>query len=109
MGIGILCPLSIYMNIKEATNIIGGLSTPYKMPGFAYGIPAQACITGAKLHQVPNTVCKSCYAFNKGNYAWKVVKNAQNKRLNSLDHPQWVEAFVFVLNNNYKKYIHNVK
>ena len=34
---------------KEAKEITGGLSAPSKMPGPAYNLPAQGCITGAKL------------------------------------------------------------
>ena len=47
---------------KEAKEITGGLSKPSKMPGPAYNLPAQACITGAKLVQIPGSVCEGCYA-----------------------------------------------
>ena len=55
------------MLIKEADKIIISLSKPDKMPGFAYGLPAPACKTGAKLVKVPGSVCSGCYAL-KGNY-----------------------------------------
>ena len=38
---------------KEATKITGGLSAPGKMPEGSYNLPARACITGAKLREVP--------------------------------------------------------
>jgi hypothetical protein len=37
------------MNTQEALKIVGGLSKPSKMPGWAYGIPAAECKTGKKL------------------------------------------------------------
>ena len=42
---------------KEARVITGGLSAPSKMPGPAYNLPASQCITGAKLVNVPGSVC----------------------------------------------------
>jgi hypothetical protein len=41
---------------KEAIQITGGLSKPSKMPGPAHNLPAQRCITGAKLVKVPGSV-----------------------------------------------------
>ena len=41
------------MNTQEALKIVGGLSKPSKMPGWAYGIPAAECKTGKKLQDVP--------------------------------------------------------
>jgi hypothetical protein len=34
------------MNTTEALKLVGGLSKPSKMPGWAYGIPAAECKTG---------------------------------------------------------------
>ena len=77
---------------KEARKITGGLSDPGKMPGYAYSLPAQACITGAKLVKIPGTVCHGCYAL-KGNYKrFPAVRLALARRLESLQHPRWVEA-----------------
>ena len=55
------------MNTKEALQIVGGLSKPSKMPGWAYGLPAKECKTGSKLVKVPGSVCYNCYAL-KGCY-----------------------------------------
>ena len=61
------------------------------MPEGSYNLPAAACQTGAKLRQIPGTPCYGCYAF-KGRYNFPNVKDALTRRLESLDHPQWVEA-----------------
>ena len=37
------------MKTSEALKIVGGLSKPSKMPGWAYGLPAAECKTGSKL------------------------------------------------------------
>ena len=84
------------MNKKEAKIITGGLSKPSKMPGHAYNLPAWRCITGVKLQAVKNSVCASCYAM-KGRYRFKNVKDALQRRMDSLDHPQWVQAMVVLI------------
>jgi hypothetical protein len=50
------------MKVKELDNITGSLSKPSKMPGWAYGIPAKECQTGAKLREVKGSTCYNCYA-----------------------------------------------
>ena len=57
------------MKTSEALKIVGGLSKPSKMPGWAYGLPAAECKTGSKLAQVPGSVCSGCYAL-KGCYVF---------------------------------------
>jgi Gene product 88 len=79
--------------LKDAT---GGLGYPSKMPGTSFGIPAQACKTGAKLHNVPDSVCADCYAL-KGNYIYPSVQKAQETRLALIDSPQWAKAMVTLL------------
>ena len=81
---------------KEANKITGGLSKPSKMPGPAYNLPAQACITGAKLVQIPGSVCEGCYAL-KGRYNFRNVRLALARRLESLQHPQWVLAMTVLI------------
>ena len=76
---------------KEASKITGGLSAPGKMPEGSYNLPATACQTGAKLREIPGTPCYGCYAF-KGRYNFPNVKDALARRLDSLTHPDWVEA-----------------
>ena len=83
---------------KEARLITGGLSAPSKMPGPAYNLPAQACITGSKLVKIPGSVCHGCYAL-KGRYRFRNVKEALSRRLASLVHPQWIPAMVVLIDN----------
>ena len=84
------------MNLKEAKAITGGLSEPSKMPGYAYNLPAAACITGAKLVKIPGSVCSGCYAL-KGRYRFPNVKEALNRRLKSLTDPKWIEAMTVLV------------
>jgi len=81
---------------KEANKITGGLSAPGKMPEGSYNLPARACITGAKLREIPGTPCHGCYAF-KGRYNFPNVKDALTRRLESLTHPQWVQAMAVLI------------
>ena len=81
----------------EAERITGGLSAPGKMPEGSYNLPATACQTGAKLREIPDTPCYKCYAF-KGNYVrYPAVQKALQRRLKSLNHPQWVEAMTVLV------------
>ena len=84
------------MNKKEAIKITGGLSKPSKMPGPAFNLPAQACITGAKLVKIPGSVCSGCYAL-KGRYRFPNVKEALTRRLEGLAHPEWIPAMVVLI------------
>ena len=86
------------MNTKEAWTLVGGLSKPSKMPGWSIGIPAKECKTGAKLRLVKNSVCEGCYAL-KGCYVFKVVQEAQYKRLEAISHPDWVQAMATLINS----------
>jgi len=88
------------MNYKEIT---GSLSKPSKMPGHAYGLPAQECKTGSKLAKVEGSTCSSCYAL-KGCYVFKVVKEAQYKRLAAIRHPLWVKAMAAQINAKRSKF-----
>ena len=81
---------------KEAKKITGGLSAPSKMPGPAYNLPEQACITGSKLVKIPGSVCHGCYAL-KGRYRFKNVKDALSRRLASIMDPRWIEAMVVLI------------
>ena len=96
--------LKRFPTIKSANEIIYGASKPSKMPGDAYGIPASRCKTGGKLRNVEGSVCFGCYAADDwewlkqtkrySNYAWKNVKNANEKRFNAIHHPLWVPAMI---------------
>jgi len=81
---------------KEARVITGGLSAPSKMPGPAYNLPATQCITGAKLVNVPGSVCAGCYAL-KGRYRFPNVQQALERRATSIKHPDWVKAMTALI------------
>jgi Gene product 88 len=84
------------MNKREATDIAGTIGFPSKMPGTSYGISAEHCKTGAKLAQIPGSVCFDCYAL-KGNYIYPSVKEAHAKRESNIDKPEWTPALVALI------------
>ena len=86
------------MKTSEAWTIVGGLSKPGKMPGWSIGIPAKECKTGAKLQKVPGSVCFDCYAM-KGCYVFKVVQDAQYRRLKAIYTAPWVQAMAHLINS----------
>lgn len=88
----------------EANAIVGNgskaLSDPSKMPCHAFGIPARkTCPVGEALSKVKGSVCWLCYASAEhgGSYAWRCVQTAQQRRLEAIDHPQWIEAMVTLI------------
>jgi len=91
------------MNTTEALKLVGGLSKPSKMPGWAYGIPAAECKTGKKLQEVPGSTCEGCYA-TKGCYVFPVVQAAQYRRLAAIKNPLWVEAMATLINSKKSKW-----
>jgi len=91
------------MNTKEALKIVGGLSKPSKMPGWAYGIPAAECKTGELLRDVEGSTCEGCYAL-KGCYVFEVVQAAQYRRLESIQDSRWVDAMAMLINSKKSKY-----
>ena len=81
---------------KEASQIVGGLSTPGKMPCYSINLPATECKTGAKLARVPGTTCHGCYAL-KGRYRFKKTKKAMARRLQALAHGSWTAAMTTLI------------
>ena len=98
----VACYTVSMVTTKELAARVGGLSNPSKMPGFAYGIPAQDCILGAILRQKKGSTCEKCYAL-KGMYSFPVVKNAQRRRMESISQPGWVADMTELLARKYKK------
>jgi hypothetical protein len=85
----------------EALKIVGGLSSPSKMPWWGWSISALDCITGGKLREQEDTVCSGCYAM-KGNYVFRNVKDAHTRRRLAYDtDPRWDNAMVVVINHLY--------
>lgn len=91
--------------IKQALDIIGGLSAPSKMPCPSYSISAKRCNTGSKLAKIEGTVCHNCYAL-KGNYIRyaKTIDIAHERRYQALSNPQWIEAMSFIINKQQLEY-----
>lgn len=85
------------MSLPLAKEILGAdLGRASKMPGRSWGISAYDCRRGAELAQVEGTVCSKCYA-KRGNYGTSTVQDCQKRRLAAVDHPRWVDAFVYLL------------
>ena len=91
------------MKTSEALKLVGGLSKPSKMPGWAYGLPAKECKTGSKLVKEEGSTCHGCYAL-KGCYVFKVVQEAQYRRLASVKHELWTAAMALLINSKKSKY-----
>lgn len=91
--------------LQQANAIMGGLSNPSKMPGYAYNLPATLCPVGSRLRKVEGSVCGDCYAL-KGRYFFPRTKAALQRRYEALSHPMWVEAMVFAINFHAKKHSH---
>ena len=91
--------------IKSASERIGGLSNPGKMPSFGTSIPARHCNVGSRLASVEGTTCSGCYAL-KGFYRMPNVEKSLQNRYDLLmacesdrnARAEWVSAFAFLLN-----------
>lgn len=86
------------MNVPLAWAIVGGLSEPSKMPCYGFSLSAKKCKTGQKLRRVKGSICSKCYAL-RGRYLFENVRNALERRLAGLNHPQWVEALACLINS----------
>lgn len=86
---------------RAATELVGTLSRPSKMPGKAYGIPAQACDRGQRMAKIEGSVCSICYADGRGNYRFDNVKRSQELRLalwHDAETPeQWAQAMALLI------------
>ena len=84
------------LTFDSAWQIVGGLSTPSKMPCYGWSLSAKLCKTGSKLAQIEGSVCDKCYAL-RGNYLFPVVQNAMRKRLEGLNNSLFVSAMVLLI------------
>ena len=80
------------MKVTEARKITDSLTRTSKMPGLSYSLPAWACQTGSKLRKVKTSPCYGCYALKNNYTRYPAIKEAQYRRLDAINHPQWVEA-----------------
>ena len=88
---------SLITSIKQATDIVKGLTTTEKMPSLSISLPAKDCKKGAILRKIKNSVCSDCYAL-KGNYTrYPAIVKAQEKRLIAINNPMWVNAMIYLL------------
>ena len=85
--------------LTDAREYVGGLSNPSKIPGKAYGLPAQKCNVGGKLRQIEGSTCFDCYAYDRGMYVMPNVKTAQERRLAAISKPDWVRQMAIALGN----------
>jgi hypothetical protein len=83
--------------IKKDIKAVGGIGLPSKMPGYAYGLSAERCITGSKLREIPGSICHGCYAMG-ANYQYPSVKGAHEARFESLsDLEAWTDSMSNIL------------
>lgn len=83
--------------LTDAREYVGGVSDPSKMPGKAYGLPAQACNVGSILHLIKGSTCEKCYALDRGMYVMPNVKKAQARRLAAISKPDWVRQMAIAI------------
>ena len=95
---------NLFNSIKEAELAVGRLSSPSKMPSYAWSISARRCNTGSKLAKVKGSVCYNCYAL-KGRYMFNNTQDALERRYSawSSDRAKWVDAMIYLMHN--KKHI----
>lgn len=82
--------------MEELKPLVGGLSSPSKMPCWGYSIDADLCQVGSKLAAMEGSVCHGCYA-QRGNYNRANVKRAMSNRLHSMENENlWVAAMIAI-------------
>src|SRR5215469_12494997 len=95
------------MLIKDAKRITGGgLTKVSKMPCYTYNIPAAYCKTGGALRArglmqiqmngFTRITCAYCYTY-KGQWTFPGVPQALQRRYETLEDPQWVDAMVTLI------------
>ena len=89
-----------FSSIKDAETAVGGLSSPSKMPSYAWYISAKRCNTGSKLAKVKGSVCYNCYAL-KGRYMFKGIQSALDRRYNAWhdNRDKWKDAMIYLMHN----------
>jgi len=61
---------------------------------YSYGLPTSSCGIGGRLQDVKGSVCEHCYADGRGNYRFNNVKLSQQRKLEAITKPHWVQAMV---------------
>ena len=93
------------MDRQQALDITGGLSHTTKMPCASFSLPSHNCAFGVQQGwvKIKNSICAKCYA-RKGRYLFPNVKKCLEKRLAGIQHPLWVEAMIFLINEDKSDY-----
>lgn len=88
-----------------AEMVTGGLSSPGKMPCYAWGIPATRCKLGTILGQREGNVCHEsiCYA-KKRNFKRKTVQKKYEARYESLFNIDWTPGLASLIHRHAKQY-----
>ncbi len=97
-------PLALW-KVHELETYIGGLSSPSKMPGYAFSLPARECITGSKLRARIGSVCHGCYAM-KNRYLFPKTQASMYRRLERLGLPRWADVIAELINRRARKHAH---
>jgi hypothetical protein len=87
--------------LKTAEEIIGGVANPLKLDTCSSNLSAFDCKTGSILAKIKGSVCEDCYA-RKGNYRFPNVQKALSKRTKLIGDKNWVNAWVYVIQNKKK-------
>jgi hypothetical protein len=85
------------LTIGEAERIAGVLGRTSKMPGASYGLSAFLCRRGSEMAKVPGSICANCYARSDWYATWRALHVGQGRRHAGLEHPQWVDAMVVLI------------
>jgi hypothetical protein len=83
------------MNTIEALKIVGGLSKPSKMPGWAYGIPAAECKTGKKLQDVAGLNVRRMLRHKRLLRVSRLYKQLNTDALRQSSHRYGLELWLF--------------
>ena len=91
---------NLFNSIKEAELAVGRLSSPSKMPSYAWSISARRCNTGSKLAKVKGSVCYNCYAL-KGRYMFNNTQGALERRYDAWNsnRNRWTDAMIYIMHN----------
>ena len=88
--------MKVFKTKAAALAVVGGLSKTSKMPCPSWGTPAAECVNGRVLAEIEGSTCHDCYAL-KGRCAMPNSTQAQYRRLDAMNHEDWVAAMVFLI------------
>jgi len=85
---------------------VGGISQVSKgeRAWYSASVTALSCRIGSRLRGVEGSSCFKCYAFNRGNYRYPVVKQAQQRRLEAISRPHWAATMTRLISHYSDEY-----